>query len=119
MHIMITTYLLIAFAALAALTLIILKIGQFMSDCPDGNPAARTAALSIATGFAAIGAGIVALIAAGVVMADAAPLVAALAGAGLAVFFLGLGFTQAVTTLRDVLCPDARKDMGLPQKADA
>lgn len=103
MTFLITTYAIVAFASLVALSLMILRIGTLMATCPINGPAIKISALSIATAFAAIGAGGITLIAAGlIVFADAHIL--ALAGClGLASLCLGLGFTQAVATLRVVV----------------
>lgn len=57
-----TIYLVISLGTLATLSAMILKIGQLMGDCPGGSPAAYPAALTIATGYASIGAGGVMLI---------------------------------------------------------
>ncbi|MEZ5715326.1 MAG: hypothetical protein R3D85_09235 [Paracoccaceae bacterium] len=98
-------YLAGAFAALALLSFMILKVGALMSDCPDGGPAARTAALSIATGYAAIGAGVVLLVGAALPFLGTETVLTALLPLGFAALALGLGFTQAIATLRDVLAP--------------
>ena len=98
-------------ATLALLSAMILKIGALMADCPGGGPAARTAAITVATGFAAIGAGGVLLIGAALPLFAATPVPAAMVALGLAALCLGLGFTQAVATLREVLSPrDTRRD---------
>lgn len=90
---------------LAVLCLMILRIGAMMGDCPSGGPAARPAAITVATGFAAIGAGGVLLIGAVLPMFAQHHIVALMLALGLAALCLGLGFTQAVTTLRAVLAP--------------
>lgn len=104
-------------AALTALSFMILKIGALMADCPENGPAARTAAISIATGFAAIGAGGVLLIGAVLPLLPAQPVPAALVALGLAALCLGLGFTQAIATLRDALAPPAAPAQAQAPKA--
>ena len=61
----------------------------------------------VATGFAAIGAGGVLLIGAGLPVLAQLSIPGALAALGFAALCLGLGFTQAIATLRDVLSPRA------------
>lgn len=90
----------LALAALAALTRMILLIGSMQRDCPETGPAARLVAVTVATGFCAIGAGGVLLIAAAFPILAQAPVVAFFIGLGLAVLCLGLGFSHAVNTLR-------------------
>lgn len=95
-------YLALALAVLAALDGMILSIGRRMADCPQTGRTARAASVTIATGFAAIGAGAVLLIAAGLPLLGGG-LAATLLASGLAALFLGLGFTHAMTLLRAVL----------------
>lgn len=87
-------------ALLAVLTLMILRIGAMMADCPENGPAIKTASVTIATGFAAIGAGGVILIVALLGVLQLEPVLALLLALGLAALCLGLGFTHAVGTLR-------------------
>lgn len=101
------TYLLMALLALGALTLMILRIGAMMSDC-RGIPAARTATVTIATGFGAIGFGFVLMAGAGLAMFVNAPFIGLLLTGGFVALCLGLGFSQAITTLRAVLDPPAK-----------
>ena len=97
-------YPVLAFGTLGVLGWMILRIGALLGDCPQSQARARAAAVTIATGYLAIGAG-------GVILGAAA---AVLAGAGLPVIIgvlgfvvlcLGLGFTNAVATLRAVIAP--------------
>jgi len=99
---LLASYVVLAFAALIALCIMLLRIGDMMADCPQNGPRMRISAISIATGFAAIGAGGVALIGAGLIAAAEAHLFALAAALGLASLCLGLGFSQAVATLRAV-----------------
>jgi hypothetical protein len=87
-------------ALLAVLTLMILRIGAMMADCPKNGPAIRTASVTIATGFAAIGAGGIILIVALLGAFQIEPILGLLLSLGLAALCLGLGFTHAVGTLR-------------------
>ena len=113
------TYALIAYfavsaSALLALAAMILAIGKSLGDCPQTGRAARAGAITIATGFTAIGAGAVILIAATLPAFDsAAP--ATLGAIGLACLILGLGFTHAVTTLRAVI--DSARPTAAPTPA--
>lgn len=93
-------YLIGTSALLAVLTLMILRIGAMMADCPQNGPAIKTASVTIATGFAAIGAGGVTLIVALLGMLQLEPILGLLLALGLAALCLGLGFTHAVGTLR-------------------
>ena len=96
-------YIVLGFGALTALAAMILRIGIMLAECPDSGPSVRAAAVTIATGFAAIGAGGVVLIGAVLPLLADAPLVGFLAALGFAALCLGLGFTQAVGTLRAVM----------------
>jgi hypothetical protein len=98
-------YVLLAFGALATLCLMILRIGTLMGQCPTTGAAARTAALTIATGYAAIGAGGVILVGALIPLLADAPLMGFLLALGFASLCLGLGFTNAMATLRAALSP--------------
>lgn len=103
MFIFISSYALLAFAMLIALCIMLLRIGAMMSDCPDTGQRMRISAITIATGFAAIGAGGVALIGSGLIVSlPQTSLFGLTAALGLAALCLGLGFTQAVATLRAV-----------------
>lgn len=100
-----TTYLLLCLAGVIALSRMILTIGGMMAECPGPGPTARSAAVTIATGFGAIGTGGVLLIGAALPVFAHSPVIAVAAGSGFAALCLGLGFTQAITTLRAVLSP--------------
>lgn len=102
------TYLFAGMITVALLSFMILKIGAMMSDCPQNGPAARTAAITIATGFAAIGSGGVLLIGAVLPLLPKMPEMGVALGLGFAALCLGLGFTQAIATLRAVMSPPAR-----------
>ena len=101
----IIAYLLISFAALIALCKMILHIGSMLGTCPQTGAAARAAAVTIATGFAAIGAGGLVLISAMMPLYPIALPAVFLLALGFASLCLGLGFTHAVGTLRAVLAP--------------
>lgn len=101
MFILILSYTLLGFAMLIALCVMLLRIGRLMADCPITGPRMRISAITIATGFAAIGAGGVALIGAGLIVSlPHSGLFGLTTALGLAALCLGLGFTQAVATLR-------------------
>ncbi|MCV6586688.1 MAG: hypothetical protein OIF47_14245 [Marinibacterium sp.] len=110
-------YLGAALTILAVLCGMILRIGHLMDHCPSGGGATRTAALTIATGFAAIGTGGVILGCALLVALNDASGTALSGALGLVVLCLGLGFSHAVATLRTVLVPmpaDAPGDTSAP-----
>ncbi len=96
------SYIALAFGGLTVLCIMILRIGMMIGTCPDTGPAARAAAVTIATGFAAIGAGGVILIGAVLPLTAGQPMMAFLSALGLASLCLGLGFTHAIGTLRAV-----------------
>lgn len=103
MTILFLTYFTVALAILAGLVTMILKIGAMMGTCPISNGAARAASITIATGYSAIGLGgvtLAAILVPALIELGPIALLAALGGASLA---LGLGFTQAVATLRGVV----------------
>lgn len=103
-------YVALSFACLATLSVMILRIGAMLAVCPQTGDAARAAAVTIATGFAAIGAGGVILIGALLPMFPEPALATFLLSLGLASLCLGLGFTHAIATLRAVIngpLPDA------------
>ena len=103
MFTILSTYTVLSLGVLVALGCMILKIGAMLGDCPQSRALAKSAAVTIATGYVAIGAGGVLLIGAVLpVMAEDAGLVL-IAALGLAVLCLGLGFSQAISTLRAVL----------------
>ena len=107
MLILATLYITLGFGALAALALMILRIGDLLGECPLSRATARAGAVTIATGFSAIGAGGVILIGAVLPLLAEVPLAGFLGACGFAALCLGLGFTHAVATLRAVLF-DAR-----------
>lgn len=98
-----TLYIALGFGALAALATMILRIGTLLGECPQSKRTARAASVTIATGFAAIGAGGVILIGAVLPIMEQAPLAGFLGALGFAALCLGLGFTQAVGTLRALM----------------
>ena len=99
------TYLFAGMTTVALLSFMILKIGALMSDCSENGPAARTAAITIATGYASIGSGGVLLIGAALPLLAEVPELGVALSLGFAALCLGLGFTQAIATLRAVLAP--------------
>ncbi len=113
---MLALYLSVSLSALGLLATMILAIAKAAATCPEEGPRARAAGVAIATGYAAIGAGAVLLIGTLVVLqpADGLPIFAM----GLAVLVLGLGFSQAMTTLRAAIRPTpAPKADNWPQPA--
>lgn len=109
MFILALLYIALGFGALAVLALMILRIGALLGDCPQSRATARAGAVTIATGFSAIGAGGVILIGAALPLLADAPLAGFLGALGLAALCLGLGFAQAVGTLRALMFDTAQK----------
>lgn len=97
------TYLGVSLSILFLLSLMILRIGTLLGDCPQSGRAARAGAVTVATGFAAIGAGGIILIGSGLGIARSDPMNVLFACLGIATLCLGLGFTHAVTTLRAIV----------------
>ncbi|NNJ67910.1 MAG: hypothetical protein HKP54_07700 [Boseongicola sp.] len=102
MTFIVSAYFIGALSVLIALSVMILKIGTVLGQCPDKGQAARAGSITIATGFAAIGAGCVTLIAAAL-PALGFGLMALCICLGGATLALGLGFSNAVATLRSVM----------------
>lgn len=98
------TYVALAFGALGGLGWMILRIGSLLGDCPAAQARAKAASVTIATGYLAIGAGGVVL--GGAAAVFVAPNVAGIVAVlGAVVLCLGLGFSNAVATLRAVIVP--------------
>lgn len=96
-------YLSLAFTGLAALAAVLVLIGRMAQECPETAGAARLGTWVVVTGFAAIGAGVIALIGAAlpyVLQGGKSGLYLTL---GLVAVALGIGFYNAATTLRDIL----------------
>jgi len=102
MLLVLATYTLISLTVLTVLACMILKIGTMLADCPKRGPVIRSAAVTVATGFGAIGAGGVLLIAGVLPLLGNDAALALMAALGLAAICLGLGFSHAVTILRAV-----------------
>ncbi|QUJ75602.1 hypothetical protein KDD17_11620 [Sulfitobacter albidus] len=96
-------YIVLTLGGVAALAAMILRIGTMLGDCPQSRATARAAAVTIATGFAAIGTGGVILIGAGLPLLANVPFAGFLGITGLAALCLGLGFTHAVHVLRALM----------------
>ena len=110
MSLIFTAFFFVTAIALAGLSYMIFKIGDALTECPVTGRAARAGALTIVTGFIAIGTGAVMIMAAGVFMGFAAINVeTVLAAIGVSLLGLGLGFTHAIATLRDVVAQAAKQ----------
>ena len=96
-------YALIGICGLTALAIMILRIGNMIGDCPKSKGAARAAAVTITTGFAAIGAGGVIMIGALLPLMPLKPDAVLMLALGFAALCLGLGFTHAIGILRAVV----------------
>lgn len=93
----------LSLVALVALTKMILIIGTMQQTCPENGAVARLVSVTVATGYCAIGAGGILLIAAAMPVLVDIPLVGLFVGLGLAFLCLGLGFSHAVNTVRLML----------------
>jgi hypothetical protein len=101
-------YLVVSLLVLAGLALMIQRIAVEAGKCPERGDIARAAGVTITTGFVAIGGGAVLLVA---VLPLIVPSLAMLVFAmGINCLILGLGFTQAITTLRAAV----RDGRGMP-----
>ncbi|MEJ8562844.1 hypothetical protein QTO30_17590 [Yoonia sp. GPGPB17] len=110
MSLVFTTFFFVTGCALAGLSYMIFRIGDALSDCPATGRAAKAGSLTIVTGFVAIGTGAVMIIAAGIFTALAGINVeTVLAAIGVSLLGLGLGFTHAIATLRDVVAQAAAR----------
>ena len=99
-------YITLAFGALIALATMILKIGALIGKCPGTDERAHAVAVTIATGFSAIGGGGVILIGVALPIMANQPVAALMLALGFASLCLGLGFTHAVGTLRALVNDD-------------
>ena len=98
-------YLTSALGTVMLLTLMILRIGALVGACPVTQARARAVSITVATGFAAIGAGGVIMIGAILPVLKDVPFAALTLALGFAALCLGLGFTHAMGTLRAALVP--------------
>lgn len=104
MTLLFTLYIGLAACALVGLSVMIFKVGDALADCPVTGRAAKAGSLTIVTGFVAIGLGGVLLIgAAAMVVPPTLTVQAVVTAFGISVLCLGLGFSQAIATLRDVI----------------
>lgn len=114
----IAIYLFLSLGMVVAMTMMILKIGHLLGDCPDTGMAARTASVTIATGYAMVAIGGVVLIGAGLASFDRTGAEGLLPGIGLAAICLGLGFTHAIATLREVVREAVSPPAPMPPATD-
>ncbi len=96
-------YFSLVFTGLGLLCLIVWKVGEAMADCPATGRAARAGALTIMTGFAALGFGVISLIAAIFPLLQEGNLSLLYTALGPAAIALGIGFTFAAGQLRAVV----------------
>lgn len=96
-------YFAIAAAILAGLTTMLLHIGKLLGACPVSGAAAWSAAITITTGFVAIGIGGIFLLGALMSIIPQSDPTALTAVIGLASLALGLGFSQAAVSLRGAI----------------
>ncbi len=100
---LLAVYAVLGTTMLVALCYMLMKIGALMATCPVNGPQIRISALSITTGFATIGLGGLILLAAAILVLAEFEIAALACALGLGALCLGLGFTQAVATLRAVV----------------
>ena len=98
----------IGLSALTVLATMILVIGRDLGNCPRKGPALQIGAVSVATGFVAIGLGAMILVAPAI-DAFGDNLVGLFVTLGGVLISLGIGFTNAVAILRG-LARDAAQD---------
>ena len=96
-------FLSIAFAGLVSLAVVLVLIGRAAGDCPQIGGAARPATLVVTTGFAAIGTGVILLIAATLPVLMQGLVMGLYVALGLVGIALGIGFYNAAGALRDIL----------------
>ncbi|QBF33561.1 hypothetical protein CFI11_20435 [Thalassococcus sp. S3] len=87
----------------------ILRIGSLLGNCPKSMAGARATALSITTGFIAIGGGGVLLIGALIPLFADYPIMGFLFTLGLAAMCLGMGFAQATIIMRNTVMATQNK----------
>ncbi len=100
----------IAFAALVLLAIVLVVVGRAAGDCPQIGGAARVATLVVTTGFAAIGTGVILLIAASLPVLMQGQVMGLYVALGLVGIALGIGFYNAASALRDILKTAPRPD---------
>jgi hypothetical protein len=96
-------FLLLAFAGLAILAGVLVVIGRAAAECPQLGGAARVATLVVTTGFAALGAGAIMLIAAVLPALSSSWMMGLYFALGIASIALGIGFYNAASMLREIL----------------
>lgn len=100
--------------AVAALVAMILRIGALAGNCPQTRERAYVNTLSIATGFAAIGAGGVLMVGATLPLIAGGLFAALMLPLGFVALCLGLGFTHAMGILRAALVDQTAPQQGQP-----
>ncbi len=100
-----TLYFALSFGILAAMTGMILKIGKAIGNCPQTTNAARAASITISTGYLTIGAGGVFLVATILPIIHQSQLNILMLALGIVCVALGLGFSNAIITLRAAIRP--------------
>jgi hypothetical protein len=98
----ISLYIGLGLVMVTAMAVMILRIGDMIGNCPQSGRAARAAAVTIACGYGMIGFGGVALIGSAIPILEMGA-IGILPCLGLAALCLGLGFSNAVATLRAVV----------------
>jgi hypothetical protein len=114
----ISLYIGLGLLMVTAMAVMILKIGRLLGDCPQSGRAARAAAVTIACGYGMIGFGGVALIGSAIPLLDIGA-IGILPSLGLAALCLGLGFSNAVATLRAVVREAGPQPQPAPSTPDS
>lgn len=96
-------YFIIAFVGLAGLCTVLAIIGRAAGECPQIGAAAKVGTWVVTTGFCAIGVGIIALGAAFLPLLMSGRSDGLYLAIGLVSIVLGIGFSQAADTLRNIL----------------
>ncbi|SMX45825.1 hypothetical protein [Actibacterium lipolyticum] len=98
-----TLYFALCLLVLIGLATMIMKIGAALGDCPNTGRAAKAGAISITSGYLAIGFGGCVLIAAIMPALKNLPDAGLFVALGVACIALGMGFSSAATTLREIV----------------
>jgi hypothetical protein len=111
-------YLSLGLAMVVAMAVMILRIGTILGECPQSGRAARAAVVTISCGYAMIGFGGVAIIGTAIPLLELGA-VGILPSLGLAALCLGLGFSNAVATLRAVVREAGPQPQPAPSTPDS
>ena len=115
-----TLYFALSFGILAAMAVMILRIGKAIGNCPQTQTAARAASVTITSGYLTIGAGGVFLVASLLPIIKQSDFTSLMLSLGVVCVALGLGFSNAIVTLRAAVRPaQTLAHSGAREKASA